>query len=128
MNQLTQPKAEAQHHGSYGPHHSLQDLEGELQDRIFHGAVEKGSAEGIARHHDDGSQKNPDSCRKSLLFGKKTAGTQGDHHSLQPVGGKGYKHGRGIKEEVSQKGTDTACNESAEGIQKDGRGADYYVV
>ena len=44
------------------------------------------------------------------------------------MGCKGYEHGQGIKEEISQKGTDTAYQESTGGVQDQGRRHDDDIV
>lgn len=116
MKQVYQLKAKAQQHGDDSAHRSLQNLEGKLHDCILHGAVEKGSAKGIANYHDDGPEEDTDPCCQGFPSGKEMTNAQGDHYRLKPMGGKGYKHGSGIKEEISQKGADATHDKGAERI------------
>lgn len=125
LNQAAFP-AEQQRQG--GAHGGLQNLEGQLHDGVFRGAVHKGPAQGIAHYGDDQAENRANDRGRGGLILDQTAGAEGDDHSLQTVGHQGDEHGRGVKQHIADESPDAAHHKGAEGVKQNGGGADDQVV
>ena len=101
LENLQHLEAEAEDHRQYRPHHSLEDLEGQLEERILRCAVDKGPPQGIAHDHDHRADRYRYSRRKCSFFLPHAVGDQRDHDRLQAMGTQGHEHGGGIKEKVA---------------------------
>ena len=106
----------------------LQDFVGQLDPGIGRRAVYIGPAQGVARHHDQGTGEQGSPQGQERPAPETVAVYIGNGHGLETMGCKGYEHGQGIKEEISQKGTDTANQEGTGGVQDQGRRHDDDIV
>ena len=123
-----QPALPAEDHAEDGADGGLQDLEGELEERIFRRAVNKGTAEGVAGHHDHSADRNADPGRQLRAALPELVGKEGDHHGLQPVRDQRDKHGGRIKQKIPKEGADASHGKGFERIEQNGGKADHDIV
>ena len=66
--ELQKPHGEAEDHARGGTHHCLKNLIGQLQDGIFRGAVEEGTAQTVEDHLNHSPQHHAGQRAQSFLL------------------------------------------------------------
>ena len=118
-------KEQHAHHRADG---GLQNLEGELQPCVFRCAVNEGTPQRVAHHHDDCPRKNRQNGTRHRGQFFLAPGNERDDHGLQAVRDQRNEHRRGVKEEVAEKRADSAHKEGRDRVKDEGGQADDDIV